>query len=119
MNERIKEKWLKALRSGKYKQGKGELREGGKFCCLGVLCDLYTKEKNVPWNSLVNLSKLLPLKVQRWAGLKEMDPSVPLGSHGWKITLSVLNDGAADDGVKDDEVRKDFKGIANLIEEYL
>jgi len=36
-------KWVKALRSGKYKQDSdaGVLRtEDGKFCCLGVLADI-------------------------------------------------------------------------------
>ena len=38
-------KWLKALRSGKYKQGTFALhRSNGTFCCLGVLCDIG------PWN---------------------------------------------------------------------
>ncbi len=41
MNKEIKEKWLKALRSGEYKQGRGYLRkESGdedRYCCLGVL----------------------------------------------------------------------------------
>lgn len=33
--------WIEALRSGKYGQGKSELRVAkNKFCCLGVLCDL-------------------------------------------------------------------------------
>ena len=40
MDKKIKKKWLKALRSGKYKQGRDALRIGNKFCCLGVLCDL-------------------------------------------------------------------------------
>lgn len=40
MNPVWKERWLKALRGGDYKQGKGALREGDKFCCLGVLCDV-------------------------------------------------------------------------------
>lgn len=35
------EKWVSALRSGKYEQGKSRLRCGCKFCCLGVACDLY------------------------------------------------------------------------------
>lgn len=31
-------KWLKALRSGDYKQGNGHLKTAdNKFCCLGVL----------------------------------------------------------------------------------
>lgn len=48
MNKEVKEKWLAALRSGSYKQGRGVLREqcqdGDKFCCLGVLCDIVAPE---------------------------------------------------------------------------
>lgn len=37
----IKNKWLEALRSGKYKKGSGRLRdEKNNYCCLGVLCDI-------------------------------------------------------------------------------
>lgn len=38
----FKEKWLKALRSCKYKQGTNGLRSAdNRFCCLGVACDIY------------------------------------------------------------------------------
>lgn len=44
MKKEIAEKWTKALRSGKYKQGTGELRayitDEVQFCCLGVLCEI-------------------------------------------------------------------------------
>lgn len=41
MDAELKAKWTAALRSGEYKQGKGQLRDGrGKFCCLGVLCNV-------------------------------------------------------------------------------
>lgn len=40
MNAEIKTKWLEALKSGKYVQGRGKLRHDGKYCCLGVLCDV-------------------------------------------------------------------------------
>jgi hypothetical protein len=57
MDKKIKTKWLKALRSGDYKQGQcslkkvlyeGDLDFNNKevkertetFCCLGVLCDI-------------------------------------------------------------------------------
>lgn len=41
MNE-LRKKWVDALRSGKYKQGTGCLRNtSNHFCCLGVLCDIY------------------------------------------------------------------------------
>jgi|SRR6185436_2774286 len=40
MEAQLKEKWVEALRSGKYEQGKRALRKGNSFCCLGVLCDV-------------------------------------------------------------------------------
>ena len=40
MNNEIAERWIAALRSGKYKQGVNWLRRDNKFCCLGVLCDI-------------------------------------------------------------------------------
>lgn len=45
MDSKTKKNWLKALRSGEYKQGEAALRKEAndgieKFCCLGVLCDL-------------------------------------------------------------------------------
>ena len=37
--------WIKALRSDKYKQGRGLLRDKhDQYCCLGVLCDLIDPE---------------------------------------------------------------------------
>ena len=45
MNPEFKALWVEALRSGKYKQGKGKLRQGDEhdgfsYCCLGVVTDL-------------------------------------------------------------------------------
>jgi len=35
-------KWLKAIESGEFKQGKHELRSiTDRFCCLGVACELF------------------------------------------------------------------------------
>lgn len=36
--------WVEALRSGKYKQGRNQLRHGNSFCCLGVFCDIVNPE---------------------------------------------------------------------------
>jgi hypothetical protein len=41
MDAELKAKWLEALRSGKYDQTSGQLRDGNCFCCLGVLCDIF------------------------------------------------------------------------------
>jgi hypothetical protein len=41
MKADIKEKWVAALRSGKYNQGRAYLKDAaGNYCCLGVLCDI-------------------------------------------------------------------------------
>ena len=42
MNQELKAKWVAALRSGKYKQGKMRLRSenGEAYCCLGLLCEI-------------------------------------------------------------------------------
>lgn len=36
----LQEKWLTALESGHYKQGKGSLRKNDAYCCLGVACEV-------------------------------------------------------------------------------
>jgi hypothetical protein len=40
MDKDLKAKWIAALRSGKYEQGREYLRKDDSYCCLGVLCDL-------------------------------------------------------------------------------
>ncbi len=48
MKQDVAEKWVKALRSGEYEQGKYVLRTtDGRYCCLGVLCKL---EPSLEWN---------------------------------------------------------------------
>jgi len=41
MIKEYKDKWLKALRSGKYNQARERLKCEQGFCCLGVLMDTY------------------------------------------------------------------------------
>lgn len=38
MDQAVKERWVKALRSGEYIQGQNYLRGPEGDCCLGVLC---------------------------------------------------------------------------------
>ena len=52
MDKKLKAKWVKALRSGKYEQSQGylkdELDEGRfGFCCLGVLRDVISPKSNL------------------------------------------------------------------------
>src|SRR5688572_22958144 len=105
MNEKVKAKWLAALRSGKYGQTRDKLRYKNNFCCLGVLCDLHSKETGTKW---LNLSTAaadycgadaeLPPEVQEWAGLSTDNPPLRrkratdyvLGNRA-----SAINDGGA------------------------
>lgn len=77
MNPEIKKRWLKALRSGDYKQGRRCLRTKDRFCCLGVLCDLYAKETGKKWESggrMFGNQETVPIEVQEWSGLKDDNP---------------------------------------------
>ena len=40
MKEALKKKWVEALRSGEFRQGKGKLRITDRYCCLGVLLEI-------------------------------------------------------------------------------
>ncbi len=40
VNAELKAKWVEALRSGKYRQGREQLRDHDTYCCLGVLADV-------------------------------------------------------------------------------
>lgn len=129
MSSVVKQDWIKALRSGKYEQSKGSLTNGVGFCCLGVLCDLYSKEHpDAKFNRsnafLVDGSEesgVLPSLVAEWAHLDESNPTVdipasaiystaPSDSTGTIVVhLSELND----------DYDFDFNRLADIIEEHL
>lgn len=106
MNPELKQKWLEALRSGKYMQGIGALcvNDYGKqkYCCLGVLAEVACVEKtenavggaNYRINGMMHTMWLS----DGFAGL----------SFGQQANLSRMNDGGAT-----------FAEIANLIEKTL
>lgn len=48
MKPEIKKRWIEALRSGKYNQGRGYLCKDDSFCCLGVLCELAMEDGVIP-----------------------------------------------------------------------
>jgi hypothetical protein len=123
MKKAIADKWVKALRSGEYKQVQKRLAaytdktktEVG-FCCLGVLTDLYAKEKNFgrkDYQHLFNFDEdtdecimsVLPYAVRVWA---DMDTAVGMfiKENNRVLDLAILND----------DWNVDFDGIANTIE---
>jgi hypothetical protein len=117
MNPEIKAKWVAALRSGEYKQGKERLYSPSQgYCCLGVLTDLYSKEVlGIPYLGEDDLKKYgedyLCDEVMAWAGLPNSDPEVDESLviiNGVPPSLSQLNDAGFT-----------FNDIADIIEEKL
>lgn len=98
MDKKLKAKWVKALRSGEYKQAQQKLVYRGKYCCLGVLrCLLPKKVASIPMDEK-RYSELLNLPQQKFVGLRKRQ----------QAKLARMNDR----GVK-------FPEIAKHIERYL
>jgi hypothetical protein len=120
----FKARWLEALRSGRYKRGKGVLRretpKGSEFCCLGVACDLTDPDR---WRDEGFYSGS-----QGWGEFDSGDtyglPFMPVESlddnysedDAACILLPLMNDGNAARGFKRS---RSFKEIANWIEKNL
>lgn len=88
MKKAIADQWVKALRSGKYKQGQGKLYRDGNdsYCCLGVLCKISGR----PWNKSGETLADAP-QVVEWAGIGDTRPFVD-GTSLIGIGLITLND---------------------------
>ncbi len=104
MNQDIKDKWIAALRSGKYQQGKYNLRKESSFCCLGVLCDISGK---MEWKTDTTGSTIFSYDKQK--------ASLPESILGWADLRSYQQEPLVDrnDG------GKSFSEIADYIEENL
>ena len=126
MNEAIKTKWVAALRSGEYAQTDAVLRLDSHYCCLGVLCDLYSKETGIPWEpdhgvqfTMHGLSGVLSHEVRRWAELPH--------ENGAFVAISKRYDEGEDTTVwhsvslteLNDNWMYDFHQIADVIEQQL
>lgn len=118
MKPEIKKLWIDALNSGEYQQGRTFLHKDGKFCCLGVLCELYCKKvsnirklhKEAKYSYAGRRSNL-PDVVSIWAGL-EIETEIPAGIGRYfdeesSRSLSFLNDSGTP-----------FKEIAEVIEKH-
>jgi len=127
MNNTFKQKWIKALRSGKYKQGqaylaskitikkKGKIGETIKeYCCLGVACHL----AQVPFSAMIEVATPLDLYSSfddDGGEARALLPSVLLHDivDGSLVTMLVkMNDGDQENGIG----RQSFEEIANYIE---
>lgn len=119
MNSEVKAEWLSALRSGEYEQGNGALNRDGKYCCLGVLCDLAVKAGEVTSAAEAHTTfydghdSLPSPKVAEWAGLDRINPTVKMPD-GCLADLASLNDSGHDMSGP-----FSFSEIADLVEAQL
>ena len=111
MNPKVKRRWVKALRSGRYRQGVGQLRgvdDNGRtvHCCLGVLCELRGKKFD-------DFRAQLPPSARKWAGISDRATETQYGTWTAQDLLGQANDGEFDMG------KWGFKRIATWIEKNL
>lgn len=76
MKRSIALRWAKALESGEYEQGIGQLRTSrNEFCCLGVLCNLHAEDnpdvakKQKSKTKYMTCTGVLPDEVIQWADM--------------------------------------------------
>lgn len=127
MKKEVAKMWVKALQSGKYKQGEGCLKQTDVsknktyHCCLGVLCELYNEQMSkskkrkltdtVDKHGLHSFDKdieVLPDSVVKWSGLcgktGHFQNTTNYGDHDY-ASLASMND-----------LGCSFKKIANSIQ---
>ena len=105
-----REKWVAALRSGRYEQGTRYLNADGALCCLGVACEVYDDAAN-------------PLKVESKGGLTIYDGEdchLPSKVAAW-LGFDSTNDanpilGGVAATYRNDAMGESFEQIADAIE---
>ncbi|SRR6266404_5786977 len=110
MKESVK-LWIEALRSGKYRQGKGQLNVKESMCCLGVACELFIQNGGTLSREVIHGDDVryggddyyTPKAVKEWLGLR--DQRGDFGGVFEGKSLSSMNDNG-----------QSFAQIADLIE---
>lgn len=111
MKRDVMKKWVKALRSGKYLQGKWQLMKRDKvtghptYCCLGVLADIVCDERALSKSDELGIHSLLTDRVKQLAGMKTNDGAIKFKEEA-VLSLPLLNDTR----------KRSFKQIAAFIE---
>jgi hypothetical protein len=94
MDKKLKAKWIRALRSGKYKQARGALTRGpNHHCCIGVCAVLVDKSLNA-----TGMENMFTAAAAQMIGITESE----------RGSLVAMNDFE----------RRTFKTIANCIEKH-
>lgn len=117
MKREFKERWIEALKSGKYKKGSGALRRNfpdgsSSFCCLGVALDI--KSPNCWMTGYSGFSEITATGNRpRWKNFGPSEDGVKLDEEiglecGSSATLAAIND---DSNLSFDEVIEFIKKL--------
>ncbi len=111
LNQKFKRKWVNALRSGKYNQGRGMLFDHDKnaYCCLGVAC----AAAHIPQSKILKIGFIDALLVRRNKDNLNSSDKAALNT---LIAVENLQDKLAH---FNDTSRLSFKWIASWIEKNL
>lgn len=125
MKKEIAKKWVKALRSGKYKQGKGYLKQftsknEPRHCCLGVLCELYDQQMKKNHKKTLHSEHMVDKTGTEFIRLNEHDGGLPRLVREWANIINPLGEFVNKDRLEyladlNDDGKK-FSTIADIIE---
>lgn len=81
-------KWIRALKSGKFKQGRSRLETSdGSYCCLGVLCEISGQKLFRSSGYMQGTTLYDQLDVAEWSGIRK-----PSGVALEGASLTYMND---------------------------
>lgn len=118
----VLKKWVIALRSGQYKQGRSFLCRDNQYCCLGVLCEICKLDKIIDsgitiYSDGFNTSKKsLPDSFARKLNIC-ISPFISTKNIDYKYHINNAHPIAELAGLNDSNVP--FIEIADLIEKHL
>ena len=111
MDSRVKELWCSALESNEYEQCEGRLKKDNRYCCLGVLTELYTKEHPDDHETKLNLATGTSLnkEVSSWSGIESFAADFSKMVNGKPTNFSLM---------QENDWGTSFRDIAVLIRKH-
>lgn len=111
LDPELKQRWVSALRSGKYRQGHNCLKDiDNDYCCLGVLADLINPEAWVYNSDILSFE---------WSSVYTEDPWLIKHSSKYLITDPIPAKVQKTLAKKNDFEKFSFLEIADYIEDNL
>lgn len=118
MPKEMKQRWVDALRSGKYRQAQGALEKDGGYCCLGVLQMVVDGEVETAPNCRGGRQPA-DLPSNTWCERNKIEHD------GWQVEADDIEDSYghiesySDLPELNDESPLTFKDIADIIEQQV